>query len=243
MLADRLKSESRGFFGGAPLLRRAAGAIFLLGCVSVGSLFGSSLVVGTDNGANAFPFGGPFFGNPGTTYQEAYAASDFSGPELITGVDFFQAAGFSGNLYSGTYTLSFSIISANIGSLSTTNLASNIGVNNAVFDTVVLSGKAPSTLSFTGTPFMYDPSQGNLLLNISITGGSGGSGVAFQDNEGVGTGVARYQNFGTNNGLGWGLVTQFDTTSGGPAVPEPGTLSLFGLSSAAVLLVKRFRRS
>lgn len=222
-------------------MRRAAGAFVVLGCVSIGTLLGSSITVGVDNGGNGFPFGGPFLTNPGTTYQEAYASSDFSGPELITGIDFFQQAGFNGPLYSGTYTLSLSTIGANIGSLSSTNLVSNLGLNNTVFNTVVLSGSAPSKLTFTGTPFLYDPTQGNLLLNITVTGGSGGKGVAFQDNEGVGTSVARYQNFGNNNGLGFGLVTEFDT-SNGPAVPEPGTLSLFGCGLAAVLLVKRLRR-
>lgn len=221
-------------------LRRSASALLLMGCVSAVSLLGSSLVVGTDNGANEFPFGGPFDGNPGTTYQEAYASTDFAGPELITAIDFFKAAGFKGGIYSGTYTLSFSIISSNIGSLSTTDLAGNIGADNTVFDTVVLSGHTPHELTFTGTPFLYDPSQGNLLLNISITGGSGASGVAFQDNEGIGTSVARYQNFGANNGLGWGLVTQFDTTS---PVPEPATLSLFACGMAAVLLMKQMRRN
>jgi hypothetical protein len=225
-------------------VRRVAATMLLLGCVSVGALFGSSMTVGTDNGANAFPFGGPFYGYTGTDYQEAYASSDFSGPELITGIDFFEAAGDSGSIYSGTYTLSLSVISAGIGSLSSTNLASNIGSDNAVFDTVVLSGTAPGELTFTGNPFLYDPSQGNLLLNISVAGGSGGSGVAFEDNEGVGTSVARYQNFGANNGLGWGLVTEFDTTSGGGnVVPEPGTLSLVGFGMMAVLFVKRLRRS
>ena len=243
ILRHRMKPESCRVMKSLQSMRRTAGAIFVLGCVSVGSLLGSSITVGTDNGGNDFPFGGPFFSNPGTVYQEAYASTDFSAPELITGIDFFEQAGFTGSIYSGTYTLSLSMISASIGSLSTTNLASNLGADNTVFDTVVLSGTAPSKLTFTGTPFLYDPSQGNLLLNISITGGSGGKGVAFQDNEGVGTSVARYQNFGSNNGLGWGLVTEFDSLSGGPAVPEPGTMSLFGCGMAAVLLVKRLRRS
>jgi len=228
-------------------MRRAAGAIFLLGCASFGTLLGSSITLGSDNGGNAFPFGGPFFGtgNTGTTYQEAYASTDFSGAELITGIDFFQQAGFTGGIYSGTYTLSLSIITADIGSLSSTNFAGNLGADNTVFDSVVLSGAAPSKLIFTGTPFLYDPSVGNLLLNISITGATPGSGkgVAFQDNEGVGTSIARYQNFGLNNGNGYGLVTEFDSPSGGAAVPEPGTLSLFGCGLAAALLVKRLRRS
>jgi hypothetical protein len=71
-----------------------------------------------------------------------------------------------------------------------------------------------------------------------VSGGSGGN-VAFEDNEGVGSSMARYQNFGANNGLGYGLVTEFDSNSGGPAVPEPGTMSLFGFGMAAILLAKR----
>jgi hypothetical protein len=222
------------------LLWRAVGAMVLLCCLAC-SVFGSSLTIGTDNAANAFPFGGPFFGNAGTDYQEAYASSDFSSPMLISGIDFFLANGFSGGLYAGTYTLTLSVISSDIGSLSATNLGSNIGSDNTLFESVALSGAAPGTLSFTGTPFLYDPSKGNLLLNISITGGSGGTGVAFQDNGGTGTSVARYQNFGINNGDGWGLVTRFDSASAVPSVPEPGMLSLLCCGLGAVV-VRRFRR-
>jgi hypothetical protein len=238
ILGYLMKAESGRFSRGIQTMQRAAGALILLGGVAAGSLLGSSIIVGSDNGSNAFPFGGPFGSNPGTDYQEAYASSDFSTPELITGIDFFEAPGQTGNLYSGTYTLSLSVISSSIGSLSSTNLPSNIGAGSTVFETVALSGKAPGELTFTGTPFLYDPSQGNLLLDLSVSGGSGGS-VAFEDNEGVGSSLARYQNFGATNGLGYGLVTEFDSNSGGPAVPEPGTMSLFGFGMAAILLVKR----
>jgi hypothetical protein len=216
--------------------------MFLLSCVSVGTLFGSSLIIGSDNGANGFPFGGPYYGSVGSDYQEAYASSDFSGPTLISSIDFFLATDFTGNLYSGTYTLSLSVISSNIGSLSSTNLAGNIGSDNTLFETVALSGSAPNELTFTGTPFLYVPSLGNLLLDISVAGGSGGKGVAFEDNEGVGSAVARYQNFGTGNGLGYGLVTEFDSVSSTTAAPEPGMLSLLCCGLAG-LFVRRLRRS
>jgi len=225
------------------LLRRAAGTMILLCALSVGTVFGSSVTIGSDNGSNAFPFGGPFGTNTGSDYQEAYAASDFSGPMLITGIDFFLGNGFTGSLYAGTYTLSLSVISSNIGSLSSTNLAGNIGSDDTVFEVANLKGSAPSVLTFTGTPFLYDPSLGNLLLDISITGGKGGSTAAYQDSEGVGTGIARYQNFGLNNGLGYGLVTEFDSTASMANTPEPGTLPLMACLGLVGLLVQRLRRS
>lgn len=241
-LRSLIKAKNSRPFAGSHNVRRAAGAMFLLGCVSVGTLFGSSLIIGSDNGANGFPFGGPYYGNVGGDYQEAYASSDFSGPTLISSIDFFLATDFTGDLYSGTYTLSLSEISTNIGSLSSSNLASNIGSDNTVFETVTLSGSAPNELTFSGTPFLYVPSAGNLLLDISVSGGSGGKGVAFEDNEGVGTAVARYQNFGSGNGLGYGLVTEFDSPSSITAAPEPGMLSLLCCGLAGIF-VRRLRRS
>jgi hypothetical protein len=52
-----------------------------------------------------------------------------------------------------------------VNSLSNVNFNSNLGANNAAFASMALSGTAPSVLSFTGGPFNYDPSQGNLLLD------------------------------------------------------------------------------
>jgi hypothetical protein len=225
------------------MMKRTLITFCSLGCLSIGTLLGSSITVGTDSGANDFPFSGPFFGYAGTDYQEAYASSDFTGPINITGIDFFLGTGFTGSLYAGTYTLSLSVISSNIGSLSSTNLAGNIGSDDTVFEVANLKGSAPSVLTFTGTPFLYDPSLGNLLLDISITGGKGGSTAAYQDSEGVGTGIARYQNFGLNNGLGYGLVTEFDSTASMANTPEPGTLPLMACLGLVGLLVQRLRRS
>jgi hypothetical protein len=226
-------------------MKRTLITLCSLCCLSLGTLLGSSITVGSDNGSNDFPFSGPFFGYAGTDYQEAYASSDFSGPIDITAIDFFLGAGFTGDLYAGTYTLSFSIINSNIGSLSSTDLSGNIGSDSTVFDTVALSGKAPGVLTFTGTtPFLYNPSEGNLLLNISIAGGTPGSGTAaYEDNEGVGTEIARYQNFGLGNGDGLGLVTEFDSTTGAAtATPEPGTLPLMACLGLVGFVAQRLRR-
>ena len=95
--------------------------VALLCCVSACTLLGGSITLGTDTGPNDYPFG-----STGTEYQEAYASSDFSGQISITGIDFFLQPGTSGTL-GGTYTLSLSIIAANIDSLSDSDLPSNRG--------------------------------------------------------------------------------------------------------------------
>ena len=147
-------------------------AVFLFG-VSACTLLGSSLTLGLNTGGNSFPFAGPYDDYPGTRYQEANAATDFSGPISVTRIDFFVQAGEGGDLYAATYTLSLSTVTADINSLSNTNFNNNLGPDNTVFDSVALSGAAPSELTFTGSPFNYNPADGNLLLDIQIVGGNG----------------------------------------------------------------------
>ena len=194
--------------------------------VSTSALFGGSITVGVNNGGNGFPFGAS--GTPGNRYQEAYSSSLFSGPITITGIDFFRS-GVNGTLWGGTFLLSLSTISANVNSLSNVFFNSNLGANNALFASMTLSGAAPAVLSFTGGPFLYDPSQGNLLLDISIANLANNSpSAAFEDENGSGPPtIARYQNFGFGT-VGYGLVTQFD--AGAVATPEPGTLGLLGVA-------------
>lgn len=208
----------------------------LVCCISACTAMGDSIIVGINNGGNGFPFGGPVAGS-GTEYQEAYSTTDFPGPMSITSIDFLQ--GF-GTLYAGTYTVSLSLITADINSLSNTNLAGNIGSDNTVFTTAVLSGPAPSELVFSGVqPFIYNNYFGNLLLDIQISGGNGTfTGGGFADGNGSGSaGIARYQNFGAGT-TGFGLVTQFNFSTG---IPEPGTFVLLGCGSIGLMICGRRR--
>lgn len=194
------------------------GMILLL-TLNSGMLRADSIVIGTLDGFNTDPFGGPIPPAPGTRYQQAYASADFTGPISITGIDFLDGIGFLG-LGPTTYTLSLSTITAGIDTLSDTNFDSNLGADNTLFETVALSGFAPTTLSFTGGPFQYDPANGNLLLDISVSPSvSSADPAAYAAMSGDATGIfSRYQNFSEGT-VGWGLVTEFDFSS----VPEPST--------------------
>jgi len=194
------------------------------------TLSAGSITVGVDTGGNSFPFGQPISG-PGTVYQEAYSSTLFSGPISITGIDFFLQPDGPNTLYQATFSLSLSTISAGVNTLSDTNFESNLGPDNSSFTTVSLSGDTGSVLSFTGTPFVYNPADGNLLLNIQITDIISTGNAAFEDGDGDGPStIARYQNFGTGT-TGYGLVTEFNFTP----VPEPASFGFLAVGLGGMI--------
>lgn len=177
------------------------------------------------NQSNAFPF------NLGVSYryQQVYGASEFdpSEPLLITEIrfrpDFVAGSSFSSVL--PDVQVNLSTTAAAPDGLSST-YADNIGPD----DTVVSSGPLPLSSDATGfgpldfdivvplnTPFLYDPTQGNLLLDVRNYGG-GVWTTAFDAEDTIGDATSRVT---TNHIVGsvdsptaslndsWGLVTQF----------------------------------
>src|ERR1035438_8225275 len=118
---------------------------------------------------NCFPFGCAYSGE----YQQVYTSSLFSGPLTITDLEFFNTiVNFGATaMNSGNWAISLSTTSANWNSLSS-NFASNIGANN----TLVFSGNLAQAWAFgdtltinLSTPFTYDPTKGNLLMDVVVT--------------------------------------------------------------------------
>ena len=176
---------------------------------------------------SCFPFNcyGPI---GGVEYQQVYAASQFAGPMLINSIQFFDSQ-FTGALFSGNiFTISFSESSVTPDDI-TNDYASNIGLNSAVFYNDVLSGDA--TAPIFGTPYAYDPSLGNLLMDVVLSGDN-------TDNQGALDAGCDYFTGDANDGVvrdacaiggldpGYGLVTEFNGNA--TVTPEPVTMVLLG---------------
>lgn len=196
----------------------------------------------------------PLLVNGGMRYQQVYSASDFSpltNPELIT-----QIAVRPDSTSGGSFSQSISDLSI---SLSTTSAApdalNSIFANNIGIDVMqVFSGGitlnssnsagAGSTRAFDvviplQTAFLYDPTAGNLLLDITNSDpGNNVIGIFFDavniSGDSVSRVVAPQGNPGATSGTPStaGLVTQFTTMP--TTVPEPMTVALLGLGTVGI---------
>ncbi|MFN7998763.1 MAG: PEP-CTERM sorting domain-containing protein [Bryobacteraceae bacterium] len=243
------------------LLRSANVAIgmALLGCLCVParatSLGTDTLVIGqpalTYTG-NCDPFGCAALFGLGV-YEQVYSSQAFSGALTISSVAFFNTAIKNGGQPSGgTYTLELSYTTHSPGALDLSNYANNIGAGNEVFYTGTLPSIADQMLSFAGTPFQYDPSQGNLLLTVLVSNPSDTYPNLSLDQAASKT-VTSSAYFGTYRGspisggnTSGGLVTAFGFTSAAQpgTVPEPGSLYLMlGGGVALIAGIARRRRA
>ncbi|MGA3078422.1 MAG: PEP-CTERM sorting domain-containing protein [Bryobacteraceae bacterium] len=185
--------------------------------------------------ANCDPIGCPTFFGLGT-YQQVYLGNAFPGAMTIDDIGFYQSEvlGNGGQLAGGTFTLSLSYTTASpLGGLDVNNGPSaNIepGTEEQFF-TGTLPAFTPyateNILTFSGTPFAYNPADGNLLLTVSVTGGTDSTPYLFMDETGT-TPVTSSAYFGTGNGANsTGLVTGINyTPATGTSTPEPASLVL-----------------
>ena len=103
--------------------------------------------------------------------------------------------------------------------------------------TTLMGGSAFDLMIPLDSPFLYDPSQGNLLLDVFLTDASG-NGPPIK--AGISTDVGRLFNIGGKSAAtptpDFGLLTQFDVTQ--VPIPEPMTLALVGIGLAGGVAVK-----
>ena len=207
-----------------------------------------------------------YYGTGGSETQQIYSSTFFSSPALISAISFraypgAAPSGFSSNsvtISNAMVRLATTGISANeaSGLQPSTNFAANLG---AAF-TTVYSGSLTLTTAATGsgpqpfdytinfmTPFVYDPTAGNLLLDVLIpsTATVSGTGFGFLTFDNVNTlndGVRSIVNVNAAAGTGTldtsAAITRFQTSAVAGAVPEPATWAMllvgFGMAGASL---------
>lgn len=214
------------------------GALFLV--ASAGLLSAAPVTVGTPDNGNCYPF---MCNDSGTSsgesiqYQQVYSSSAFSGPIDISSLTFYYATAFGGTeaVLHGNYDISLSTTSKPVNGLSTT-LSSNIGPDNATFFDGALGGPYTNSFTISGTPFSYNPANGNLLVNIVVTNQDNvpnGTGNGYNEADDSGSMESRAYMLVGRSGVvdSVGLVTTFNAT----ATPEPSSASTAGMGMLVLL--------
>jgi hypothetical protein len=169
----KFTAGARRFWAGVHAIARAAFAALFAAWFAAPNLAHAVVIVGapaSTGSGDCIPFGCNFFDESNTDYQQVYGSTNFSGPITITALEFFHTVDFSGGgtePQAGSYVISLSTTQAAVNGLDATDLSNNLGPDN----TTVYSGDVPtlsgSVLKFIlTTPFTYDPSKGNLLLDV-----------------------------------------------------------------------------
>jgi hypothetical protein len=240
----------------------------LLGLLAMSGAAQAGIVVGGPGDAgvgDCVPFGC----SDASIYQQIYSSTLFSQPLTISGLTFFVrnfdnvdpltgGAIVPGTIYPANYTITMSVAPIAVNGLDPIVENNLDPLTSQIFFIGFLSDPVIDHFTITTTPanyFRYDPSQGNLLIDIRTDGSdptltaffdvnSGAGGMfssAFDSNPhpagcpdgsaGITTGCVS---------LDYGLVTGFSTPDdlqGDGSTPEPATLWL-GVSG---LLWLRFR--
>jgi len=183
--------------------------------------FNATFTVGTTTTSNCIPLvcnTTNFFLNvpvSNVDYQQVYAAGSFAGPTSISSLTFYYdpTRGGSSLVISGTYSMYLSTTSAAVNALDGVNLANNRGSDWTFFGTFTAGTDTNPSITVSGTPFSYDPANGNLLMEIF------GIGQIVTGNV---QGVNGYTQV-DDNGIVMSRAVEYSTV-----VPEPATLALLG---------------
>ena len=198
---------------------------------------------------------GPFFNNS-VRYQQVFSASQFpssTGPLMITQIAFRP----DGSVTDPSLIIRFDSVQIDLSTTSrtpstlSTLFASNVGAddttvfNSFVFVNAPVTGPAGGpkdfTVAFALKPFIYDPSAGDLLLDVRAIESGGGISAPF-DAESNNPFTAHLDapdiSAASGTSFATGLVTEFQFTP----VPEPSTLVLASLGTLLVGVGARWRQ-
>ncbi len=199
------------------------------------------------NGSN-YPFG---HSGGWTKFQQLYSSTLFTAPLNIGSVSFFTKPN-TGILQQGTFNFFFSTTTVAPVDVNTSTPSANVTGPRQAFGTLTIAANtaAPSVLTVTGSPFLYDPMQGNLLLEVDFTAIGGGFAIParaafdlYRDAPGeflVSTASDRQFGVLASNGIrGQGLVTRFGEAN---VVPEPESVLLMVSGLVGLAMAVRARR-
>jgi len=202
--------------------------------------------IGNAGTGSTYPFG---FSGGYTKFQQVYSSTLFTSPLSIGTVSFYSKPGTQ-ILQQGTYNFYFNRTATAPANVNTGNPSANETGPRQFFGTYTIGANvdAPDVLSFAGATYFYDPTGGNLVLDVDFTpiGNLVNSGRAafdrYFDVQGttlVATSSDAQAFFGTTAGSrGSGLVTTFGPST---TVPEPSTIAFVAAGLAAVFVLKRRR--
>jgi hypothetical protein len=201
-----------------------------------------TVTIGTiGSGNSVIPFGGSMWMHPppSMTYQQVYNATLFR-PMSITGITFFNSR--SDPFCTGDYAIYLSTTTRAVNDLDTVNFGNNRGADNTLFWSGSLSGNPRPSFTFSGPAFNYNPTNGNLLIDVQVHYESLLTGAFDAMNGTFGTDSSRASDLSTPGfENSYGLVTRF--TGDLAPVPLPPTIlflvpGLAGLIAARRWLIK-----
>ncbi len=236
-------------------MKFALKALALIALLCMGLTALADVTVGDYNTGNCYPF---LCNDSGTDtgvaidYQQAYSHNAFTGTITITSLQFAYASQFGGGstMLDGTYDIYLGYSANPFNGLSSNQVA-NRGTGWSLVDSFTVSGNGcdfnPVCSINLSTSFTYDPSMGDLLLEIIATDQANvpnGTGNGYIEADENGLVIGRNYclggsdcQFGTVDGIG--LVTTFGTNQ---QTPEPGTLALLGTGILGIVSLRKRTR-